>query len=94
MPLGPFILEPHFDALGQRLLWSSSFAVAQGLTTPRKQKTPIPPLPISQQRQIARLLDDLAQQPHGFFQHLAVFPSTVHVPQNNAPDKNQAAIAP
>ena len=80
-PLGPFVLEPHSDALGQRLLWSSSFAIAQGLTPQLKQETPIAPLPLGQQRQIARLLDDLAQQPHGFFQHLAVFPSTGHVPQ-------------
>jgi len=80
-PLGPFVLEPHSDALGQRLLWSSSFAIAQGLTPQLKQETPIAPLPLGQQRQSARLLDDLAQQPHGFFQHLAVFPSTGHVPQ-------------
>ena len=80
-PLGPLVLEPHFDAFGQRLLGSSSFAIVQGLTTQLKQETPIAPLPIGQQRQIARLLDDVAQQPHGFFEHLAVFPSTVHVPQ-------------
>ena len=81
MPLRPFILEPHFDAFGQRLPWSSSFAGVEGLTTEFKQETPIPPLPIGQQRQITRLLNDLTQQPHGFFQHLAIFPSTVHVPQ-------------
>ena len=75
------MLEPHFDAFGQRLLWPSSFAGAQGLTTQFKQETPIALLAIGQQRQIACLLDDLAQQPHGFFKHLAVFPSTVHVPQ-------------
>ena len=80
-PLGPFVLEPHFDAFGQRLLWASSFAGAQGLTTQLKQETPIPPLPIGQECQIARLLDDLTQETHGFFKHLAVFPSTVHVPQ-------------
>ena len=55
--------------------------MAQGLTTQRNQETPIPPLPIGQQRQIARLLDDLTQEPHGFFKHRAVFPSTGHVPQ-------------
>ena len=33
MPLGPFVLQPYFDAFGQRLLWSSAFAIAQGLTT-------------------------------------------------------------
>src|SRR5215217_977579 len=79
-PLGPLVLEPHFDAFGQRLLWASSCALVPCLTTQLKQETPIAPLSISQQRQIARLLDDLAQQPHGFFQHLAFFPSTVHVP--------------
>ena len=81
MPLRPVILEPHFDAFGQRLLGSSSFTGAQGLTTQLKQETPIPPLPIGQQRQITCLLDDLTQEPHSFFKHLAVFPSTVHVPQ-------------
>ena len=81
VPLGAFVLEPHFDAFGQRLLGASSFAGAQGLTTQLKSETPIPPLPIGQQRQITRLLDDLTQEPHGFFKHLAVFPSTVHVPK-------------
>ena len=81
MPLGPFILEPPFDALRQRLLGASAFASAQGLTTELKQETSIAPLAIGQQRQITRLLDDLTQEPHGFFKHLAVFPSTVHVPQ-------------
>ena len=80
MPLGPFVLQPYFDAFGQRLLWSSSFASAQGLATQLKQETPIPPLAIGQQCQIACVLDDLAQETHGFFKHLAVFPSTVHVP--------------
>jgi hypothetical protein len=59
MPLGPFVLEPYFDAFGQRLLGSSSFAVTQGLATQLKQETPIPPLAIGQQRQITRLLNDL-----------------------------------
>jgi hypothetical protein len=81
MPLCPFVLQPYFDALGQRLPWSSSFASAQGLATQLKQETPIPPFAIGQERQITRLLDDLTQEPHGFFKHLAVFPSTVHVPQ-------------
>ena len=36
VPLGAFVLEPHFDAFGQRLLWASSFAGAQGLTTHSK----------------------------------------------------------
>src|SRR5262249_25285566 len=60
MPLCPFVLQPLFDTFGQRLLWASSFAGAQGLTTQLKQETPIPPLSIGQQRQIACLLDDLA----------------------------------
>jgi hypothetical protein len=47
-PLGPFVLEPHFDAFGQRLLWSSSFAIVQGLTPQLKHETPIAPLPIGQ----------------------------------------------
>jgi hypothetical protein len=81
MPLGPFVLQPYFDAFGQRLPWSASFASAQGLATQLKQETPIPPLAIGQQRQIACVLDDLAQETHGFFEHLAVFPSTMHVPQ-------------
>src|SRR6266436_7068400 len=46
MPLGPFVLQPYFDAFGQRLLWSSSFASAQGLATQLKQETPIPPFAI------------------------------------------------
>jgi len=81
MPLCALVLEPYFDAFGQRLLGSSSFASAQGLTTQLKQETPIPPLPVGQQRQITRLLDDLTPEPHGFFTHLAVFPSTGHIPQ-------------
>ena len=70
-----------FDTFGQRLLRASSFAGAQGLTTQLKQEIPIPPLPIGQERHIARLLDDLTQETHGFFKKLAVFPSTVHLPQ-------------
>jgi len=81
VPLCAFVLEPYFDTLGQRLRGSSSFTGAQGLTTQLKQETPIPPLPIGQQRQITGLLDDLAQEPHGFFKHLAVFAATVHLPQ-------------
>src|SRR5262249_44812460 len=41
---------------------------------------PIPPLAIGQQRQITCLLDDLAQETHGFLKHLAGFPSTMHIP--------------
>ena len=81
MPLCPFILEPHFDAFGEGLLWPPPFARPQGFTTQLKQETPIPPLPIRQERQIARLLEDLAQEAHSFLKHLAFFPSTVHVPQ-------------
>ena len=68
MLLCSFVLAPHFDAFGQRLLWASSFAGAQGLTTQLKQEIPIPPLPIGQERHIARLLDALAQETHGVFQ--------------------------
>ena len=81
VPLGSFVLEPHFDAFGQRLLGSSSFAVAQGLTTELKQETTISSLAIRQQGEIAGLLDDLAQESYSFFKQLTVFPSTVHVPQ-------------
>src|SRR5262245_58031890 len=73
VPLGSFVLEPYFNTFGQRLLGSSSFAGAQGLTTQLKQETPIPPLPVGQQRQITRLLDDLTQETRGFLKHLAVF---------------------
>ena len=80
MPLCAFVLEPHFDAFRQRLLGASSFAGAQSLTPQLKQETPIPPLAIGQQRQITCLLDDLAQETHGFFQHLAGFTATMHIP--------------
>ena len=75
------MLEPHFDAFGQRLLGSSSFAGAQGLTTQLKQETPIPPLPIGQQHQITCLLNDVTQETHRVFKQLAVFASPVPVPQ-------------
>jgi len=81
MLLRPFVLQPPFDTFGERLLWASSFAGAPGLTTQCKHETPIPPLPIGQQGQIACWLDDLTQETHGFFQHLPFFPSTGHVPQ-------------
>ena len=74
------MLQPHFDTFGQRLLWASSFAGAEGLTTQLKQEPPLPPLAIGQQRQITCLLDDLAQETHGFFQHLAGFAATMHIP--------------
>jgi hypothetical protein len=67
MPLCPFVLDPHLDAFGQRLLGASSFAGAQGLTTQLEQEIPLPPLPIGQERQITRLLDDLAQETYGVF---------------------------
>ena len=84
MLLRPFVLQPPFDTFGERLLWASSFAGAPGLTPQLTQETPIPPLPIGQQRQITCVLADLAQEPHGFLKHLAVFPSTVHVPKKTA----------
>jgi hypothetical protein len=55
--------------------------VAQGFTTQLKQEIPLPPLPIGQERQIARVLDDLTPETHGFLNELAVFPSTLHLPQ-------------
>jgi hypothetical protein len=67
MPLCSFVLESYFDTFGQRLLWASSFAGAQGLTTQLEQEIPLPPLPIGQERQITRLLDDLAQETYGVF---------------------------
>ena len=36
---------------------------------------------IGQQRQIACVLDDVTQEAHGIFKQLAVFTSTLHVPQ-------------
>jgi hypothetical protein len=81
MPLRPFGLEPHFDAFGQRLLGPSPFAWPQDFTAQLKQETPIPPLPSGQERHIAGVLDDLAQETHSVFKQLAVFASTVHLPQ-------------
>ena len=81
MPLRPFVLESHFDAFAERLLGPPPLARPQGFTAQLKQETPIAPLPIGQQGQITRLLDDLTQEPHGFFKHLAVFATTVHLPQ-------------
>jgi hypothetical protein len=37
------------------------------LTTQLEQEIPLPPLPIGQERQITRLLDDLAQETYGVF---------------------------
>jgi hypothetical protein len=51
------------------------------LTTQLKQEIAIASLAIRQQGEIARLLDDLAQESYSFFKQRAVFPSTVHVPQ-------------
>jgi len=81
MPLRPFILESDFDAFAQGLLRTSSLARSEGVATQLKQETPIAPLALGQQRQIACLLDDLAQETHGLLKQLAVFPSTLHVPQ-------------
>src|SRR6516165_11031768 len=80
-PLRPFILESDFDAFGQGLLRTSSLARSEGFATQLKHATSIAPLAIGQQRQIACVLDDLAQETHGLLKQLAVFPSTVHVPQ-------------
>ena len=66
MPLRPFILESAFDAFGQGLLRTSSLARSEGFATQLKQETSIEPLAIGQQRQIAGLLDDLAQESYGF----------------------------
>src|SRR2546422_2534757 len=49
--------------------------------TQLKQETPITPFPISEKRQIACLLDDVAQEMHRVFKQLAVFASTLHVPK-------------
>ena len=81
MPLRPFILKSDFDAFGQSLLRTSSLARSEGFATQLKQETSIAPLAIGQQRQIACLLDDLAQETHGLLKQLAVFPSTLHVPK-------------
>jgi hypothetical protein len=81
MPLRPFVLEPHFDAFGQHLFGPPPLARPQGFAAQLKQETPIPPLPIGQERHIARLLDDLAQETQRVFKQLAVFASTLHVPQ-------------
>ncbi len=84
MPLRPFILEPYFDTFAQGLFRSSALARPQGFAAQLKQETPIPPLPIGQERHIARLLDDFAQETHSVFKQLAVFASTVHVPQKTS----------
>ena len=81
MPLRPFILEPHFDAFAQGLLRTSSLASPEHFATDLKQETPIAPLPIRQERQIACLLNDLAQELHCLFKELAFLASTVHLPQ-------------
>jgi hypothetical protein len=67
MPLRPFILQPHFDAFAQGLLRSTSLAIPEHFATEFKQKTPIAPFTIRQQRQITCLLDDLAQEMHRLF---------------------------
>jgi hypothetical protein len=59
------MLQPYFDAFASRLLRPSPLACPQGFAPQRKQETPVPPLPIRQERHIARLLDDLAQETHG-----------------------------
>ena len=81
MLLRPFILEPHFHAFAQGFLGSSSFAIAEHLTTNLKQQTPLAPFTISQQCQSACLLDDIAQETHCLLKQLAVFASTLYLPQ-------------
>ena len=75
------MLAPHLNVFGPRLRGSSSFAGVEGLTTQRKQAIPIPPLSIGQQPQITWLLNDVTQETPRVFQQLAVFASTVHIPQ-------------
>src|SRR6516165_3064626 len=80
-PLRPFILESDFDAFGQGLLRTSSLARSEGFATQLKHETSIAPLAIGTQRLFACVLDDLPKEPLVFLKKLAVFPSTVHAPQ-------------
>jgi hypothetical protein len=81
MPLRPFILEPHFHAFAQGLLRTSSLASPEHFATDLKQETPIAPFTSRQERQIACLLNDLAQELHCLLKELAFLASTVHLPQ-------------
>ncbi len=80
MPLRPCILEPHFHTFAQGLLRTSSLASPEHCAPELKQETPIAPLTIRQERQIACLLHDLAQESHGLLKELAFLASTGHLP--------------
>ena len=60
MPLRPLMLDSYFDALAQDLLRTSSLVSPEHFAPDLKQETPIPLLPISQERQSTCLLNDLA----------------------------------
>ena len=75
------MLEAYFDAFAQGLLRTSSLASPEHFVTDLKQETSIAPFTIRQERQIACLLNDLAQELHGLFKELAFLASTVHLPQ-------------
>ena len=91
MPLRPFVLEPHCDAFGSRLLGPPPLACPQGCAPPLKQETPLTPRPIGQERQIARVLDDLAQETPGVFQQRACLASPWHLPQKTGRALHQHA---
>jgi hypothetical protein len=91
MPWRPLLLASPFDALGERLLGASSFAVAQGFPPPLQQALPIPPLPSGQERPSARLLEDLTQETHSFLKERAGFPSPVPLPQQAGRSLHQDA---
>ena len=80
MSLRPLILQPHFDAFAERLLGPPPLASPSGFAAQRKQETPLASLAIGQQRQSACVLDDVTQETHRIFTQLAVFASTVPVP--------------
>src|SRR4029450_11555304 len=71
MPLRSFILEPHFHAFAQGLLRPSSRASPEHGATDLTQETPIAPCAIREERQIACVLNDLAQELHGLLKELA-----------------------
>ena len=84
MPLRPFMLEPHFHAFAEGLLWPPPLASPYGFAAQLKQETPIAPFTIGQERQIACVLDDITQQMHGLLKELAILASTAHLPQKTA----------
>ena len=91
MPVRPWMLASPFDALGERLLWAASFAGAPGCPPQRTHALPLPPLPIGQERQIARVLADRTHETHGFLQALAVLPSPGQLPQKAGRSSQQDA---